>query len=84
MPTYALLDSGATCSAIASDLVTEIGARVQQLPLTLRTFDAKSTATRDITSFSVTNLDESLEFKISNALVSERLGTDKDRPPSKK
>ena len=76
-----MLDSGATCSAISADLVAELGARVQQLPLTLRTFDAKSTATRDITSFSVTNLDESLEFKISNALVSTKLGTDRDCPP---
>ena len=81
VPTYALLDSGATCSAISSDLVTELGANVNEIPLTLRTFNAKSTAPRKVASFSVANLFDTLEIKIENALVSDFLGTDNERPP---
>ena len=82
VPAYALLDSGATCSAISSDLAQEIEAKVNQIPLTLRTFGAKSTTYREVTSFTVTNLFETLTMKVENALVSDLLGTDRDKPPS--
>ena len=58
-----------------------MGARISQIPLTLRTFNAKNTAWRDVTSFTVTNLDETLKLEINNALVSDLFSTDKDRPP---
>ena len=82
VPAYALLDSGATCSAISSDLAQEIEAKVNQIPLTLRTFGAKSTTYRKVTSFTVHNLFETLTMKVKNALVSDLLGTDRDKPPN--
>ena len=78
---YALLDSRATCSAIASDIIDKIEGDIRQLPLTLRTFGAKSTSYREVSSFTVSDLNENITIPIENALVSDLLSTDNETPP---
>ena len=80
-PTYALLDSGATCSAIASELVDIIGNDITQIPLTLKTFSSETSGFQKVTSFTIQDLNETMTLKVENALISDSLSSNHDKPP---
>ena len=82
-PTYALLDTGANCSAISKSLVDKLKAPVKTHKIKLGTFDHNSTQRREVASFEVSNLNESISIKINNALVGNLLSTEGETPPSK-
>ena len=69
VPTYALLDSGASCNAITEQLALQIEAPIQPLTVKLVTFDEESITERPIATFRVTDLSQKFELKIDNALV---------------
>ena len=71
VPTYALLDSGATCNAITESMTLQIQAPVKTASVKLGTFSDESTRNRTIASFTVTDLNEKINLKIENALVGE-------------
>ena len=71
VPTYALLDSGATCNAITESLTLQIEAPVETTRVKLATFSEETTTERPIASFKVTDLNRTTEMKIENALVGE-------------
>ena len=67
VPTYAMFDSGASCSAISLDLVNKIGVDTKKLNIRLGTFDHEIVAEREVTSFLVSNLNGDLEISVENA-----------------
>ena len=79
--TYALIDSGASTSAIRLDTADLIGANVIQKESKLVTFGKNETAQRDFTSFEIEPLDGSFGIKIKNALVGNILTTHRIFPP---
>ena len=81
IPVYAMLDCAATCSAISLDLAHRLNAQIDTLPIDLRTFGYAECSQRDVVSFSVTNLNETFEVGIKNALVHEQLSTENESPP---
>ena len=81
VPTYAMFDSGASCSAISLDLVHRIGVNTQNLNIRLGTFDHEIVAEREVTSFLVSNLNGDLEISVENALVGTVLSTENEVPP---
>ena len=82
IPTYAMFDSGASLSAINSDLVNKIASPVQKIDIRLGTFDAETVAEREVTSFSISNLQGNLSIQVNNALVGNILSTENEVPPS--
>ena len=82
--TYALIDSGATISAIRLDTVDLIGARIIHKSNKLATFGKSEVAQRDFTSFEVMPLDKSFTIKIKDALVGDILSTENEKPPQNK
>ena len=80
--TYALLDSGATGSAISSQLVQQLDMNVRQEMMTVATYDYKSTALRRLVDFSIEPIDGSFCIDMKNTLVGEILTTESDKPPS--
>ena len=82
IPTYAMFDSGASLSAINSDLVNKISSPVQKIDIRLGTFDAETVAEREVTSFSISNLQGNLSIQVNNALVGNILSTENEVPPS--
>ena len=80
---YALFDSGASCSAISSDLVHKINAPISSLNIHLGTFDNQSVADREVASFVITDLNESIEINVNNALIGSILSTEHEAPPRK-
>ena len=83
LPVYAMLDCAATCSAISLDLAHRLDARIDTLSINLRTFGYAEVSQRDVTSFTVTDLFETFELEIKNALVHEQLSTENESPPRK-
>ena len=81
LPVYAMLDCAATCSAISLDLAHRLDARIDTLPINLRTFGYAELSQRDVISFTVTDLMETFELEIKNALVHELLSTENESPP---
>ena len=81
MAVYALFDSGASCSAISSDLVHKINAPISSLNIHLGTFDNQSVADREVASFVITDLNESIEINVNNALIGSILSTEHEAPP---
>ena len=81
VPTYALFDSGASCCAISFDLVNKINATVNTLNIRLGTFNNESVEERGVTSFTISDVHESFEIQIQNALVGQILSTENDTPP---
>ena len=80
-PTYALLDTGANCSAITDELCIKINAPLKTLNIRLGTFDQNSVSAREVASFKVSNLTESFEINVDNALVGNFLSTQNEKPP---
>ena len=81
-PTYALIDTGANTSAVTESLCNELNAPRKSISVKLNTFDSSSNATRQITSFKVTNLSNTFELKVENALIGSQLSTEKEKPPT--
>ena len=82
-PTYALLDTGANCSAITDDLCHKIQAPLKTLNIKLGTFDKNDVSQREVASFSVSNLTETFKIDVNNALVGSFLSTQNERPPKR-
>ena len=80
-PTYALFDSGASCSAINSELANRNSSPVIKLNDRLGTFNSESVAEREVTSFMPNNLNEDFNIQVSNALVANILSTENEVPP---
>ena len=80
-PTYALLDTGANCSAITDELALKIKANMKTLNIRLGTFDNNSVSKREVTSFKVSNLSETFSINVNNALVGNLLSTESEKPP---
>ena len=74
VPTYALLDYGATCSALSDDLAEKINVTTKTLRVKLETFDKTSTAERDVASFTVMNLNQDFSIEVKNALIGTIFG----------
>ena len=83
-PTYALVDTGANTSAITNSLCSELNAPRKSISVKLNTFDNSSSAKREITSFRVTNLDNTFELSVENALIGNLLSTEGEKPPTQK
>ena len=82
LATYALLDSGATGSAISSQLVQRLKMNARSEEMTVSTFNYKQTALRQLVDFAIEPIDESFSIDMKNTLVGEILTTEADRPPS--
>ena len=82
--TYALIDSGASISAIRLDTVDIVGAKIIQKSTKLATFGKNEVAQRDFASFELLPLDESFSIKIKDALVGNILSTESEKPPLNK
>ena len=80
---YALFDSGASCSAVSSNLVNKIAAPISSLNIHLGTFDNQSVADREVASFVITDLNETIEINVNNALIGSILSTESESPPRK-
>ena len=80
-PTYALLDTGANCSAITDELCVKINAPMKTLNIKLGTFDQNSISKREVASFKVSNLTQSFQINVDNALVGTFLSTESEKPP---
>ena len=81
-PTYALIDTGANTSAITESLCTELNAPRKSTNVKLNTFDNSSSAKRAMTSFKVTNLSNTFELTVENALIGNLLSTEGEKPPT--
>ena len=79
--TYALIDSGASISAIRLDAADFVGAKVTQKESKLVTFGKNETAQRDFASFEIEPIDKTFCIKIKDALVGDILTTEKEKPP---
>ena len=79
-PTYALLDTGANTSAITDDLALKIQAPLKTINIRLGTFGQTSFAPREVASFRVSNLSETFEISVDNALVGNLLSTESEKP----
>ena len=80
-PTYALLDTGANCSAITDDVLTKIDAPLKTLNIRLGTFDNNTVSQREVASFTVSNLSETFHISVNNALIGNMLCTSSEKPP---
>ena len=82
--TYALLDTGANICAIDKDIVMKLDMNVDKLKLNLRRFDDEmETAEKDVTSFEISDLNNTFVLPIKNALISKKLTAGNEFPPPK-
>ena len=82
MVTYALLDSGATCSGVSKRVANRLGLPIRFENRRLSTFNYQGNALRELTKFSVQSLDRATTLEVSEALVGEILTTEKESVPS--
>ena len=83
--TYALLDTGANICAIDKDIVTKLDMDIDRLKLNLRRFDDEvEIAEKEVTSFTISDLNETINLPIKNALISLRLTAGNEIPPRNK
>ena len=71
--TYALLDSGATGSAISWKLVEKLNVTVKTQNMTISTYGYKGTAPRSLVNVCVEPLDGSFSIDLKNTLVGDIL-----------
>ena len=71
LATYALLDSGATGSAISSQLVQRLKMNARSEKMTVSTFNYKQTALRQLVDFAIEPIDGSFSLDMKNTLVGE-------------
>ena len=81
IPSYALLDSGANCSAITETLCQQIKSPISYVNMKLSYVSEKSTQSRPVTNFSVSSLTETYSVKVEKALISNLLSTENENPP---
>ena len=79
--TYALLDGGATNSAITSRLAEKWNLSIASEFITMSTFNYKGGALRRLCDCDVEPLDGSFKVQLTNVLVGDILSTEDDRPP---
>ena len=79
--TYALLDGGATNSAITSRLAEKLNLSIASEFITMSTFNYKGGALRRLCKCDVEPLDGSFKVQLTNVLVGDILSTEDDRPP---
>ena len=82
VPTYALFDSGANCSALTSKLAKDLNVPHEYMDINLNTFDKSVKSKRAFTSFKVSNLNNTFEMDIERAIIGDLLGTGTEVPPS--
>ena len=80
-PTYALLDTGASVSAVNEEIVSKINAPLRTVAVELGTFNNRTTSLWDVASFRVENLNENFSIDVNNALVGKMLSTEREQPP---
>ena len=69
VPTYALLDSGASCSAISTSLCLQIEAPIENRSMTLSTFNNQDVSERPLAAFHVSDLSETSSYHVTKAIV---------------
>ena len=80
--TYALIDSGANVAAITDKLADELNTTRHLVHVSLNTFDNNDKTERSITSFKVSNLNNTFELNIERALIANTLSTENEIPPN--
>ena len=78
LPTYALLDSGATGSAISWKLVERMNMTVRHETMTISTYDYKGTAPRCLVNVCIEPLDGTFSIELRDTLVGNILTTEGD------
>jgi len=81
---YALLDTGATKSAILTDFVYKIGGKIREKTCKISTFGQRTETTLEFTDFIVQPLDKSFEIIVKDAVVGDILTTERDIPLTNK
>ena len=81
VPAYALLDSGASCSAISTSLCLQIEAPTEKRSMTLSTFNNKDVSEKPLADFYVSDLSETLSFHVTKAIVGEIFSVECEIPP---
>ena len=81
VPTYALLDSGATCSAISTSLCLQIEAPIENRSMTLSTFNNQDVSERPLAAFHVSDLSETVSYNVTKAIVGEVFSVEAEIPP---
>ena len=75
-PSYALLDTGANCCAVSKNIVNKLNMTIESLKLNLGTFDDEpKLVQKDVTSFNITDLKNTIEIEVRNAIISNMLTT---------
>ena len=82
VPVYALLDSGASCSAISTSLCLQIEAPTEKRSMTLSTFNNKDVSERPLAAFYVSDLSETFSFHVTKAIVGEIFSVECEIPPT--
>ena len=79
--TYAMLDDGSTTTVISEGLAKELALEAKMTNTTLHTVDGVSNKVRSLVDFKVRNVEGDVSLTISQALVSDFLTTEEDKPP---
>ena len=82
LTTYAMLHSAATRSAIVPSLVSRLRLPVRTELTTITAFDRKTTSEHKLVSYTVESFDQTTVIHIRDALVSDTITTENERPPS--
>ena len=80
MSVHAMFDTGAGSDAISTRLVKRLGLMTKDVFMKLSVFGKIYKAPKQITSFQITSLDESVEIFINLAIVSDVLTTESETP----
>ena len=80
--TYAMLDTAANRSAVLPSLLQELGVSTRKVVTKLTAFDNQTTCERQLATVHLEPLDGTFSLELKDALVSDILTTDKDRPPT--
>ena len=78
---YALLDSGANCSAISESLCLRLEIPIVTQKMSLSTFDGRDVSERGIASFHVANLTETIHHDVTKAVVGKIFYSEAEVPP---
>ena len=77
-----MLDTAANRSAILPSIVRELGIKSKKVVTKLTAFDSQTTCERQLVTVNLQSLDGTVHIELRDALVSDILTTDKDRPPT--
>ena len=79
-PTYALLDSGASVSAISKSLVKEMNLITRLVDIDLETFENRQIVQMQTTSFKISDVNNSMVITVYDALVGGILTSEHESP----